>query len=90
MPGVSGGTIAFISGIYYRLIGVGLLWACFVSPVAPPHTFWRHHQLSFLMMLAAGMGAGILVFARLIGFMLDAAPPVLWAFFSASLAYRSL
>ena len=90
VPGVSGGTIAFISGIYYRLIGaLASFGPASLALLRHPTRFWRHHQLSFLMMLAAGMGAGILVFARLIGFMLDAAPPVLWAFFSASLAYRS-
>lgn len=82
VPGVSGGTIAFISGIYYRLIGaLASFGPASLALLRHPTRFWRHHQLSFLMMLAAGMGAGILVFARLIGFMLDAAPPVLWAFF---------
>ena len=32
------------------------------------------------------MGAGILIFARLIGFMLEAAAPVLWAFFFGVIA----
>ena len=78
VPGVSGGTIAFISGIYYRLIGaLASFGPTSLTLLSHPRRFWQHHQLSFLMVLAAGMGVGILVFARLIGFMLDVAAPVL-------------
>jgi putative membrane protein len=87
VPGVSGGTIAFISGIYYRLIGaLASFGPTSLTLLSHPRRFWQHHQLSFLMVLAAGMGVGILVFARLIGFMLDVAAPVLWAFFFGVIA----
>jgi putative membrane protein len=82
VPGVSGGTIAFISGVYYRLIGaLASFGPVSLTLLRQPTRFWHHHQLSFLMVLAAGMGVGILVFARVIGFMLEVAAPVLWAFF---------
>ena len=83
VPGVSGGTMAFISGIYYRLIaalasfGVGS-----IALLRHPRVFWQHHQLSFLLALGVGMGIGIAAFARLIGYMMEHAQPVLWAFFA--------
>ena len=91
VPGVSGGTIAFISGIYYRLVGaLASFGPGSLTMLRHPSRFWQHHQLGFLTTLAAGMGAGILIFARLIGFMLEAAAPVLWAFSSVSLPYLSI
>ena len=82
VPGVSGGTIAFISGIYYRLVGaLASFGPRSLTMLRHPSHFWQHHQMGFLVVLAAGMGTGILIFARLIGFMLEAAAPVLWAFF---------
>lgn len=87
VPGVSGGTIAFISGIYYRLVGaLASFGPGSLTMLRHPSRFWQHHQLGFLTTLAAGMGAGILIFARLIGFMLEAAAPVLWAFFFGVIA----
>ena len=89
VPGVSGGTMAFISGIYYRLIaalasfGVGS-----IALLRHPRVFWQHHQLSFLLALGVGMGIGIAAFARLIGYMMEHAQPVLWAFLRASSSYR--
>lgn len=84
VPGVSGGTIAFISGIYYRLIkALTSFGFASLTLVFRPTDFWRHHHLSFLAMLGLGMVVGIVLFARLIGFMLVSAPPVLWAFFFA-------
>lgn len=87
VPGVSGGTIAFISGIYYRLIGaLASFGPGSLTLLRRPTNFWHHHQLGFLLVLVAGMGAGILIFARLIGFMLEVAAPVLWAFFFGVIA----
>lgn len=82
VPGVSGGTIAFISGIYYRLLAALVAFGPLSVPMLrQPRQFWRHHQLAFLFTLGAGMAVGIVLFARLIGFLFDAAAPVLWAFF---------
>ena len=87
VPGVSGGTIAFISGIYYRLVSaLSSFGPQSLKLVMQPRQFWQHHQLDFLLALAGGMVAGILVFARLIGFMMEAAEPVLWAFFFGVIA----
>ena len=87
VPGVSGGTIAFISGIYYRLIAaLAAFGPKSLGLLLQPREFWRHHQLDFLLALALGMLLGILMFARLIGFMMEVAVPVLWAFFFGVIA----
>ncbi|HIG58490.1 MAG TPA: DUF368 domain-containing protein, partial [Flavobacteriales bacterium] len=60
VPGVSGGTIAFISGIYDELIstiagiGMGTLRDLFKSG---PLVVWKKYDLSFL----AVVGLGVLV-----------------------------
>ena len=89
VPGVSGGTIAFISGIYYQLVSALSSFGPLSFKLAmQPRQFWLHHHLGFLLALVVGMVAGILVFARLIEFMMEAAEPVLWAFFFGLLPSR--
>lgn len=89
VPGVSGGTIAFVTGIYEELIGslarlgpgaLGVLWR------EGWRRFWAEYNLGFLVMLAAGMLASVLLFARLLGYLLDHAPSVVWAFFFGLIA----
>lgn len=84
VPGVSGGTIAFISNIYEELltsisnVGDGglklLLKGKFVD-------FWKHVNGNFLLALVAGIGISILSLAKLIGYLLDAHPIYVWSFF---------
>ena len=84
VPGVSGGTIAFVTGIYDELlrtlagINFGLLrvWQQqgFVR-------MWQDYNLQFLLWLGSGMVAGVLLFAKLMHYALDTAPPVVWALF---------
>lgn len=63
IPGVSGGTMAVILGIYDRLIGaVSTLRQNFLK------------NLKFLIPVALGAGAGILLFSHLIGFLLEHVP----------------
>ena len=61
IPGVSGGTIAFILGIYDRLLEA-------ISGLFSKE--WRKH-LSFLIPLAIGIGAALLIFSRVIDFLLE-------------------
>jgi putative membrane protein len=83
VPGVSGGTMAFISGIYFRLIaGLASFGFGSIRLLTDPREFWQHHQLSFLLALGLGMGMGIAGFARVIGYLMEHAQPVLWAFFT--------
>lgn len=83
VPGVSGGTMALISGIYYRLVAALASFGLGSIHLLPrPRAFWQHHQLGFLLTLGAGMAVGVACFARVIGYLLQQAPPVLWAFFA--------
>lgn len=84
VPGVSGGTIAFITGIYDRLLGsirafdlalVRLLLRARVRDA------WHHVDGAFLLALLAGIATSILSLARLISWLLEHHPVPLWAFF---------
>ena len=84
IPGVSGGTIAFITGIYDRLLGAIAAW----SPASAQLlwrkglvAFWQRHDMWFLLTLAAGMALSYLATARVIGHLIDTRGPVLWGFF---------
>jgi len=83
VPGVSGGTIAFVSGIYDELIrSLAGLRPSSVSALRRGFgAFWREHNLSFLAVLGFGMACGIVVFAQLLSAALAAARPVVWGFF---------
>jgi putative membrane protein len=84
VPGVSGGTIAFISGIYEELIetihkidlGFFKIWKKEGFLQA-----WRHYNLSFLLALFSGVFISILSFAKLITWLLNDYPIVVWSFF---------
>lgn len=84
VPGVSGGTIAFISGIYEELIetinkldlGFFKIWKKegFINA-------WKQYNLSFLVALFAGIAISILSLAKLIKWLLHNEPILLWSFF---------
>lgn len=84
VPGVSGGTMAFIMGIYEELVDAlkSFNWRLLVLLVrfrfrdAVAAVPWR-----FLIVLGAGIGAAILVLAGPIGWLLDHHPGPLFAFF---------
>ena len=84
VPGVSGGTIAFISGIYEELIetihkidlGFFKIWKQKGFSSA-----WKHYNLSFLLALFSGIFISILSFAKLITWLLDEYPIMVWSFF---------
>lgn len=84
VPGVSGGTIAFISGIYEELIKTidGLDTGIFGKAKRQGvKAAWREYNLSFLFALVLGIGISILTFARLISYLLENEPIILWSFF---------
>ena len=83
VPGVSGGTIAFITGIYDRL-----LEALKNAPVALKVLFsggikaaWEKMDATFLCAVFAGILTSILSFAHLISYLLATYPVMLWSFF---------
>lgn len=84
VPGVSGGTIAFISGIYEELIETinRLDFGFFKSWKANGFKkAWHHYNLSFLLALGSGVVISILSLARLIIWLLEHHPIAVWAFF---------
>lgn len=85
VPGVSGGTIAFISGIYEELLASiknlpGCLPLLFKKGEGI-NAFWKKGNLNFLVALAAGIGISILSLARLMTWLLAHQPIVTWSFF---------
>ncbi|NCF33415.1 MAG: DUF368 domain-containing protein [Proteobacteria bacterium] len=82
VPGISGGTIAFVTGIYAELVGtLAQFGPRSITLLGQPKVFWRHHNLGFLCALVGGMGIGILALAPVVRFLLANAAPMLWAFF---------
>ena len=84
VPGVSGGTIAFITGIYDEFLGslknctpaALLLWQ-----QQGFKAFWQHINGSFLVALFAGILLSIKTFAALIELALHEHPIWVWSFF---------
>jgi|TARA_Y100000310_G_scaffold333761_1_gene411967 putative membrane protein len=93
VPGVSGGTIAFITGIYERLLNAirsltpgGLL----VLKNRGVAACWRHIDGSFLVVLFLGMAVSILTVAQAVSVLLHQYPVGLWAFFFGLIVASSL
>ena len=84
VPGVSGGTIAFISGIYPTLMAsIGALKPSLIGLLLKGEfkEFARQLNLAFLMPLGLGMGAGLVTGVLFISYLLEHFPLPLWAFF---------
>ena len=84
VPGVSGGTIAFITGIYMELVQAirGL------TPSLALQAFrgeflaaWHRGNLGFLAVLAAGMAVSVFGFASVVAWLLENREIHLWSFF---------
>jgi putative membrane protein len=84
VPGVSGGTIAFISGIYQELVET-------ISKLRPSlllvlknqglKAFWKASNASFLLALVSGIGLSIASLAQGISWLLSNQPILVWSFF---------
>jgi len=84
VPGVSGGTIAFISGIYEELIDTihRLNFGFFSRWRAEGlQSAWSHYNLGFLTTLFFGILVSILSLSKLISWLLDNHPILVWSFF---------
>ena len=84
VPGVSGGTMALITGIYKELISsidqislkqIGLLQKEGFT------AFWKGVNGSFLLPLFLGIASGIIFLSGAITYLLDQHPILLWSFF---------
>ena len=85
IPGVSGGTIAFITGIYERLLAAigGILGPEVVGSLRRDGVgeAWRVADGKFLLQLGGGMVVGLGIAIVAITELLEAYPPVVWGFF---------
>lgn len=85
VPGVSGGTLAFILGIYERLLkaltsfNVTAIQLLFRGRIK---ALWQHIDGAFLVCLFGGILIAIFSLANLIVFLLEFHPVPLWAFFN--------
>lgn len=93
VPGVSGGTIAFITGIYEELLNTikGFNLAVFSTlkneGIAAT---WKQTNATFLVVLFAGIFTSIISLAKGITYLLEAYPVLLWAFFFGLIVASSL
>jgi putative membrane protein len=84
IPGVSGGTIAFITGIYQELINSiksvdkTFLKLLFREGIVAA---WKHINGNFLLAVFSGVLISIFSLARLISWLLLVYPMLVWAFF---------
>lgn len=84
VPGVSGGTIAFITGIYEELlnsISSINLHALKTIRTKGIKAAWKTINGNFLVVLVLGIGISVLSLAKLLTYLLDEHPIPLWAFF---------
>ena len=93
IPGVSGGTIAFIMGIYDEFVGsiasinaeaVRLLFKGRIRD------FWKHINGNFLLSLVAGIGISVVALAGLMQMFLSNHPIQTWAFFFGLIVASSI
>ena len=99
IPGVSGGTLAFITGIYTELVdsiksvNLGSLKLLFKFQFK---NFWQQINGNFLLTLFIGMISSILILSRFIIFLLDNHHFKIWGFFfglilsSAFIIFKSI
>jgi len=84
VPGVSGGTIAFISGIYEELletinsVNIGALKTLKNEGMKAA---WKSINGNFIVTLFLGIGISIASLAKLISYVLEAHPILIWSFF---------
>ena len=84
VPGVSGGTIAFISGIYEELIdSIRSVDAMALRLLVRLRLgeLWRHINGSFLLPVLLGIAVAIFSLARLMTYLLQHHPIEIWSFF---------
>ena len=93
IPGVSGGTIAFMMGIYDKLlasissINTEAFRLVFKGDFKG---FWKHINGSFLLSLIIGIGISILSLAKVMTYLLAHHPIQTWAFFFGLIVASSI
>ncbi len=93
IPGVSGGTIAFITGIYDEFVGsIARVDAEAVRLLLKGkiRDFWKHINGWFLLSVVAGIGVSVVSLAGLMQMLLSDYPVQTWAFFFGLIVASSI
>ena len=84
VPGVSGGTVAFVTGIYERLVHS---ITCFTPKLLLElkekgiSAVWKKVDGNFLLSLLLGIGISLFTFSNIITTLLETHPPIIWSLF---------
>ena len=84
IPGVSGGTIAFISGIYEELISTisNINLSLFKTlKKRGISEFWKQLNGNFIIALLAGIAVSFVSFMQLAKYLIENKPILIWSFF---------
>ena len=93
IPGVSGGTIAFIMGIYDEFVGsIARIDAAAVKMLFSGRIrdFWKHINGGFLLSIVLGIGVSVVSLAGLMQTLLTNFPIQTWAFFFGLIVASSI
>lgn len=85
IPGVSGGTIAMVCGVYVQLVeSIRMLLSRHILGVVRPGGFQRYIRavrVDFLVALGMGIITALLLLSRLVVYLLQTEPVSVWSFF---------
>lgn len=84
VPGVSGGTIALLTGIYERLIGAikSVGWDTLVTLKQKGiKAAWQQMDGTFLLSILGGAATSIILLSKVLHYFIQSQPIMLWSFF---------
>lgn len=84
VPGVSGGTIALLLGIYEELVTtIGNINLSLFKELKKNgfYSFWEKINGNFLLSLIIGIGISLVTFIKLTAYLFDKYPILIWSFF---------
>lgn len=83
VPGVSGGTIALLLGIYEELVTTigNINLSLFKELNNGFYSFWEKLNGNFLLSLIIGVGISLVTFIKLTAYLFDKYPILIWSFF---------
>jgi putative membrane protein len=94
VPGISGGTVALLSGIYGRLLtAIGHLSHWHLLNLLRQRQLamaWQYVDGGFLFSLGLGMATALLLFSKLITWLLLVQPLIMWSLFLGLIMVASL
>ena len=84
VPGISGGTIALLLGIYEELIStIGNINLSLFRDLKEHgiNSFWKKINGNFLLSLIIGIGISLVTFVKITAYLFDKHPILIWSFF---------